>query len=270
MRFHANLLCATFMGCAPTDTKPDAAADTGPTSAPIADADADSEADADADADDTGATPEPSLPNCIEGRYTALRIAGWPVCMETALFSEGGIGPTVTARLDEDFRTVIGALDASIVERLQTVQFWVEDDGAWPAGVYHPSAVWLETNGYPTHWAESVQIGNAANYLAWTAVQPAMVLHELAHAWHHQFLGYDHPGILEAYAAAMADGRYSNVAYAGGGTAEAYATTNEMEYFAELTEAWFWENDFYPFVRVDLLTFDPLGASVVEQAWRNP
>ena len=255
------VLCAAIMGCSATAPKPDGFGDTGAHRTPT---------DTAATDPDTGTAPDPSLPDCIEERYTPLRIAGWPVCMEAALFSADGLGPAVTERLDQDLNTVIGALEPAIIDRLKTVRFWVEDNGAWPAGVYHPSAAWLETNGYPAHWAESVQIGNAANYLSWTAVQPAMVLHELAHAWHHQFLGYAHPGILEAYAAAMADGRYSDVAYAGGGTAEAYATTNEMEYFAELTEAWFWENDFYPFIRADVLAFDPLGASVIEAAWRAP
>ena len=78
---------------------------------------------------------------------------------------------------------------------------------------------------------------------------------------------YDDPDIVRAYDEAMASGRYDDVEYAGGGTATAYATTNVQEYFAELTEAWFWENDFYPFVRQDLIDFDPLGAEVIEASW---
>ena len=33
---------------------------------------------------------------------------------------------------------------------------------------------------------------------------------------------------------------------------EAYALTDEFEYFAEITEANFWTNDYYPFVKSDL------------------
>ena len=65
----------------------------------------------------------------------------------------------------------------------------------------------------------------------------------------------------------MAAGLYDSVPYAAGGTYEAYATTDHKEYFAELTEAWFWENDYYPFNRAELLEFDPAGAAVVESAW---
>jgi hypothetical protein len=126
----------------------------------------------------------------------------------------------------------------------------------------------LSQNGYPTYWAESIQIGNAANYLSWTSVQPAMVLHELSHAWHHQVLRYDQTAIKAAYDNAMATGIYSSVPYAGGGNQMAYATSNEMEYFAELTEAYFWENDFYPFVQSELQDFDPMGYQAVEASWQ--
>ena len=94
-----------------------------------------------------------------------------------------------------------------------------------------------------------------------------MVLHELSHAWHHQYLGFGHTGIRTAFEDAMAAGLYDSVPYATGGSYEAYATTDHKEYFAELTEAWFWENDYYPFNRAELLEFDPVGAAVVEAAW---
>ena len=105
--------------------------------------------------------------------------------------------------------------------------------------------------------------------MSWVEQQPAIVLHELAHAWHHQALGYDNPEIEAAYAAAMESGIYDEVAYVSGGTADAYAKTNKQEYFAELTEAWFWRNDFYPFERAELEAHDPAGAQVIERAWAH-
>jgi hypothetical protein len=122
-------------------------------------------------------------------------------------------------------------------------------------------------NGYPPYWARGVQIGNAANYLDWTNTQPAMVLHELSHAWHHQVVGYNEPAIIGAYEAATNSGIYESVAYAGGGVQRAYATSNVQEYFAELTEAYFWVNDFGPFSRDELEEFDPLGLVTIENGW---
>jgi hypothetical protein len=106
--------------------------------------------------------------------------------------------------------------------------------------------------------------------MAWVEQQPAMMLHELAHAWHHQRLGYDHQPIIDAYEAAMEAGLYDEVEYISGGIVEAYATGNHVEYFAELTEAWFWINDFYPFDRNQLSDHDPIGAAVLQGAWNEP
>ena len=41
----------------------------------------------------------------------------------------------------------------------------------------------------------------------------------------------------------------------------------EGSYFAEITEAFFWENDYFPFDRDDLYYFDPVGAEMLEVAW---
>ena len=99
--------------------------------------------------------------------------------------------------------------------------------------------------------------------------QPEMLLHELAHAWHHQVLkqSYANPVIKKAYTAAVASGKYESVGYYNGQNQRAYALTNEMEYFAESTEAYFGKNDFEPFTRTDLKAFDPAAWSMVRKMW---
>ncbi len=74
-------------------------------------------------------------------------------------------------------------------------------------------------------------------------------------------LGADGDASLDAYDAAMAAGLYDEVAY---------ATNNPQKFFAELTEAWLWSNDFYPFVRAELSEHDPQGAAMVQSAWGTP
>jgi len=237
-----------------------------PSTAPIPD----SKGDADT-VDDTDTDTDPpwteGTHSCEADRYLPFDVRGWAVCVDEDVFTDEDHGDAVLSLLSSDLQTILAALPEPALAHLQGVRIWVEHSSDWPGAVYHPSASWLSDNGYPTYWAESIQISNSANYLSWTAVQPAIVLHELSHAWHHQVVGYDDAQIAEAYAEAMASGLYAEVAYAGGGTAEAYATTDEREYFAELSEAWFWENDFYPFVRQDVVDFDPLGAEVVEASW---
>jgi hypothetical protein len=237
--------------------------------------DAQDPADAVADAGDVQAdtledTFVPSSYDCgDEGLYIVHPLGSWRVCLSFDLQENApDLSAQALALLESDLTKVEGFFEPSVVTRLQEVRFWLElDKPQFPGGVYHPNPVWLAENGYPEYWAEGIQLGNAANYLNWTNIQPAMVLHELAHAWHHQVLGFDQPAIKAAFEAAMASGIYADVAYSGGGTQEAYATTNHIEYFAELTEAYFWVNDFYAFTKDELESFDPLGFLVVQDAW---
>jgi hypothetical protein len=141
------------------------------------------------------------------------------------------------------------------------------DDGHAPCAEYHPSREWLRANGYNPDKAKSVEIGNASRFLRWSLDQPAMVLHELAHAYHHRVLGYDHEGIRAAFRAAVEGGRYERVLRFNGSEERAYALENEQEYFAEGTEAFFGTNDFYPFVRAELLRHDPKLFEVLEEVF---
>ena len=83
------------------------------------------------------------------------------------------------------------------------------------------------------------------------------LVHELTHAYHDRVLSYDHGGISAAFRAAVEGGRYERVLRFNGREERAYALSNDQEYFAEGTEAFFGTNDWYPFVRAELLRHDP-------------
>mgnify|MGYP003918686585 CR=1 FL=1 len=219
---------------------------------------------------DTLPAPPPDY-DCGDAElYLKAPLGQWRVCHSFDLSNnEPLLSDQTLALLQSNLTHIEGLLAPSILLKLQEVRIWVERDiPAFPGAVYHPSAGWLTNEGYPSYWAKGIQIGNAANYLDWTSLQPAMVLHELSHAWHHQVLGYEHEEIKAAFEAAMASGIYQDVAYAGGGTLEAYATSNVQEYFAELSEAYFWTNDFYPFNASELSAFDPQGFAAIDNAWQ--
>jgi hypothetical protein len=93
-------------------------------------------------------------------------------------------------------------------------------------------------------------------------------MHELAHAYHDRALGEHNEAILAAYENAKQSGLYTQVRYIDGSTRPAYAMTNRMEYFAELTEAYLGVNDFFPFNRDELARHDPQGFALMEQVWR--
>ena len=99
-----------------------------------------------------------------------------------------------------------------------------------------------------------------------------MVMHELAHAYHDRVLGFGYGPITSAYNNAMANSLYDLVSYHSGNgnyfDQEAYATTNHIEYFAELTEAYLGENDYFPFIEEEIEPHDALGYNVVQSVWQ--
>lgn len=229
------------------------------------------------DAAKTGATGETSLACAIapwppafgwfDADYLTFQLCGFDVAMRLSVVYQHG--EQVYNALAQDLQMVAAVLPPAAVSYLQTVNIWVESNvPGIPGAVYHPGAQWLIDHGFPAYWAQGVQIANTTNYLDWrAAIQPAMVLHELAHAWDHQVHGFANPGVVAAYNAAVASGSYNNVPYILGGTQPAYALNNNFEYFAELTEARFWVNDFYPYNHPQLMYFDPAGYAAVDAAW---
>jgi len=134
---------------------------------------------------------------------------------------------------------------------------------------YHPEVEWLTEHGYDPALAKRVHIPHAADLISRQQMlkHPAVILHELAHAYHDQVLGFDDPGVLAAYKQAMKDGKYEKSLLYTGETVKHYATTNHKEYFAESTEAYFYHNDFYPFVRAELRQHDPVSYAEMERVW---
>jgi len=48
-----------------------------------------------------------------------------------------------------------------------------------------------------------------------------------------------------------------------------YALTDQKEFFAEMTEAFFGSNDFYPFNRAELKQLDPSFNRLLEEIWNE-
>ncbi len=130
-------------------------------------------------------------------------------------------------------------------------------------------------NNKPVEMAKSVEFTGVHDFEAETRRMPNFVLHELAHAYHNHLLGDDHPEILAAFKAAKKSGTYTGLVKRSGNPekpyridkGETYAMSNQMEYFAEATEAYFHENDFYPHRRAQLIEHDPKLVPVLEKVW---
>ena len=217
-------------------------------------------------ADDGGAEATRDL---ATARFEERELEGFRVRVQRELLEPEHAGGAAALRLlATQLHLAARALPAAALERLREVPIWVEEENADVAcACYHPSARWLSDNGFNADKARAVEIGNVAHFLAWSREQPWMVVHELAHAYHHQVLGHDHAGIRAAFAAAVDSGAYEEVLHANGSEVRHYALSNEQEYFAELSESWFGTNDFYPFVRAELARHDPAGYALMAEVW---
>jgi hypothetical protein len=69
---------------------------------------------------------------------------------------------------------------------------------------------------------------------------------------------------------ALASGLYDSVERNDGSRESAYALKSHREFFAELSEAYFGRNDYFPFTRQQLRTFDPESFKVIAEAWDRP
>ena len=202
--------------------------------------------------------------------YAKQDIRGWTLYVNQRLLAdEKELGQRTLELLDVKLYDIVRAVPAPALDKLRQIPIWVEfKDRGFPCACYHPSKEWLSENGYNPDKAKTVEIANAETFLDWTAQQPSMVLHELAHAYHDTHLGgYGSQPIATVYQHAVNRKAYESVLHWDGKTVPAYALNNPQEYFAELSEAWFGANDFYPFVRAEVLVHDPEGAEMLRKTW---
>jgi len=202
-----------------------------------------------------------------------IDLVGWQIQVDRRLLEDpahSDLGTAAIELLEADLRRIRVLVPARPLAALREVAIVLDlDCGDLRSMQYHPSAGWLRANGYDPALARAVHIPVAAGYIDPDHVfkQPSVILHELAHGYHDQVLGFDHPEIMEAFQAAVASGTYAEVLHITGRTLPHYALTDQKEYFAEATEAWFGTNDFYPFVRAELKLHDPALAGLLAEIW---
>ncbi len=202
--------------------------------------------------------------------YAERRIEGWKVLVNRELFAKENdeLREQTLKLLGDHLYRITRVIPAPALARLRAIPIWVERaHPRHPCMCYHVSPDWLRQHGMNPRKAGAVELANARNFLKWTHEQPWMVLHELAHGYHDQVLGYDNADVRAAYDAAVAAKTYESVLHWDGHMVRAYALTNDKEYFAEATEAYFGMNDFYPFVQAELRRHDPRMVAVLEKVW---
>jgi hypothetical protein len=216
-------------------------------------------------------TPEPAKPTS----YTIQKIEGWTIRVDDRLLaSSNDVVRTQALRFLEyklsDIKVVV---PEDKVKKLQTVSIVLDlNHGKIGPMQYHPSAGWLKANGYSTDLARCVHLPRAADLAMKRNIseQPWVILHELAHAYHDQVLGFDEPRIREAYEKYKKSGHGEKALLYDGRRVKHYALTNHKEFFAEMTEAYFGVNDFFPFNRAELKEAEPEIYELMVSIWEIP
>ncbi|MBS0211089.1 MAG: hypothetical protein JSS27_19260 [Planctomycetes bacterium] len=201
--------------------------------------------------------------------YRVETIQGFTVLINPEVSEHPDEAAAMRKELDAQLQAIVRVVPAKAVEALRRVRMWIEwEKKPKGAAEFHPSAQWLTNHGYNPEKAGCIELSNARNFVNWSrTAQPWMVLHEMAHAYHNLVLGRDDAAIEAAYQQAVERNIYDSVGYIKGGEKRAYALNNRFEYFAELSEAWFGKNDFFPYTREELKTHDPVGYELMEKSW---
>lgn len=206
--------------------------------------------------------------------YQTQSLEGWTVHIDERMLNNPKFDldkflPLLTSQL----QLIVKVVPPKAVAHLQKVPLWVSPPypGVQQRAEYHPGAGWLREHGRNPAMAKGVEITNVEIFERELKRMPVLVLHELAHSYHDLVLGFDNAEIKAAYQHAVAGKSYDAVERHDGrghtSVERAYAMTNEREYFAECSEAFFGENDFYPFNREQLEKHDPEMFKLLTRVW---
>jgi hypothetical protein len=215
--------------------------------------------------------PELSKPTS----YTVKKIEGWTVRIDDRLLKapDDQLGTRTLRYLENRLSDIKLVVPEDKVKKLQTVTIVLDlTHGDLGPMQYHPSAGWLKANGYSADLEKCVHLPRAADVATRrnSVDMPWVVLHELAHAYHDQFLGFEEPRIKEAYENYKKSGRGEKTLLFDGRRTRHYALTDQMEFFAEMTEAYFGTNDFFPFNRAELKESEPDIYELMKHVWEAP
>ena len=213
-------------------------------------------------------TPEPPKPTSRSERA----IEGWNVRVDDRLFQppNEAVGTRILKNLEARLSDIKAVVRPHCLAKLQGVTIVLDlSHGKLRPMQYHPEADWLVENGYAADLAHCVHIPVATALLEprQINVQPWCLLHELAHAYHDQVIGFDEARIRDTYARYKASGHGDSALLITGDHVRHYGLTDHKEFFAEMTEAYFGTNDFFPFNRAELMTAEPDIYQLMTAIW---
>jgi hypothetical protein len=219
--------------------------------------------------------------------YEIYTIRGFQVLVDKDILDDKGRTKILLKQIDTALLKISQLVSPTQFAELRKTKLWVSlprhrrvKESAREAGSRDTQAIALyrtstpqelKSHGHNPDKAKSVEVFNALLFSRAPAeMQLTIVLHELSHAYHDKVLGEHNPDIRDAYKKAMDRGRYNVVDERSPYPDRAYATTNDHEYFAELSVAYLTKNDGFPQDRYVLAKVDPIGYALMQKVWGPP
>lgn len=204
--------------------------------------------------------------------HTTRNIEGWTVRVDDRLLKgeHAAVGARALKLLESRLVAIVFVVPEKSLAKLRTITIQLDFNyGDLVPMQYHPDPGWLKEHGYSEKLAKCVHIPELKDFLEPEGIhsQPWVVLHELAHGFHDQIIGFDEPRVIAAWKKFRDSGKYKSVLTASGKMHEHYGLTDPKEFFAEMTECYFGSNDFYPFVAGELKQAEPEIFDLLADIW---
>ena len=198
--------------------------------------------------------------------YTISNIEGWKVYVNNGLLPGGDhadVGATALKKLARHMVLVKSWVPDEPLAKLLKVGIWLEVDSTrGPHGrtalyQYHPGLDWLRKMDFHPGKHKCVEYGRASSLVKADDRRAKTLLHELAHAYHDQILGFDEPEIMAAYKRAVEGTAYPP---------RDWVKSNHKEFFAGVTTRYFGTKA----EREALVKRDPVLAKKLRKIWSKP
>lgn len=214
------------------------------------------------------AAEKPPIPTA----HSTRDLEGWTVRVDDRLLKGEGaaLGERALKLLTARLVAITIIVPEKALAKLRAITIELDlDYGELRNMQYHPDAGWLKAHGYSEALAKCAHIPDAEEFLSpyENHRMPWVVLHELAHGFHDQVLGFEEPRVRAVWEKFRDSGKYASVLTSPGHLREHYGQTNAKEFFAEMTESYFGSNDFYPFVTGELKQAEPETFALMAEIW---
>ena len=203
--------------------------------------------------------------------YVRREVAGFTVLLNPMVAEQTSLAEQLMESIELQISGLTAQLPATRITELQKTFIWVElDDEADKASIYHSSPDWIVASAGNRDKVGHIEIVNAGNFVKWSRDrQSSILLHEYIHAFHHKVLGAENQSVIDAFEQVQLRRMYDQIEHSSGVVGPGYASLNPLEYFAEISEAYFGYNDYFPFNRSQLKAHDPFGHDLVETLWSD-